>query len=1011
MDQPRPSDDRPDESLRPGAAPNSDNPQPVSLDDGLPVREPLSPELLEDEAIRGDFVLRWVVIVVAFLFGCTEVDDARTLAHAQFGQWMQSHGWFPSSTDPFALTTGDRRWVNLSWLFDHLTAGFYGIAGAASLSFLQGLFATMIVAGVSYASRPHIRNWWGSVCCGLLILAAYPQTVWRPELVSLLGLAGLLWVLLGLETGRLPARAAWAIPPGLWVWSQCDARAWIGFLVLALWCLGRPRGSVAITETNRTGPTTDVRWPVIGLAAGLVLLIHPYGWETWFAPFRLYLSEYPALREAYSKPLLSELAWSPLWASALWSRVDHRLAAGVFLMLAALTTLLLNRRHAALVYWLWYVVVNSLAVWCVHELPVAAVVNAVIATVQGQDWYYRRFGQVYSVAWTEVLFSRGGRAITLCSLLAMGWVVVSGHLGPWDQHRTGIGLSRNLRHELDDLLKIGDVVPDDRAFHFTLRQGDLLIAAGRRSFIDHRLGLFAGRGERNLFKLHDRLRRALRQQSDLVDALTSAVSGLPAEFDVFDISHVLPRLSRHSSSPDYVTFMELLASPSWILADLLPTTGVFLRCDSPDAADNAWAQAHVLNVVQTGILSPEWTHAAPRVRPLAPVWSQQLLSKPSDCPAAGTMLAEHWLKLERELPTAPLRFQVAASLAAVRAALEGIHESPQQAAAYRVLGAAYVQLLRLEGLVLAETEVPWGRSLRFYQAVSALQQARALNVRDPETELLLAELWQGAGKADVTADALDRFLKLTGEAVRDWTEAELSRREALGQLRDRLWEIDAADRERDAATDANRDVLERALACYRAGCLNRAIAHLQREAVYVSRNPVAQWQLAAWRAERGDGLDLDEAAAELSAHGSSLSSVNWRDAVAYAALGRSDYDAAIRILSEARDALMTERLALASMVTPWGTLFPIKTGDLHLAAAQVVALQAVGQQQREALANLEWQLGMCELERGQPESCRQALRLALDGAPRSPLRPLLRLYWLCLTNEPLELEPANPPPR
>lgn len=1001
MDQPQPIDDRPDDNSRPDPAPNSDGQISGVQEDGLPVRLPLSPELLEDEAIRGDFVLRWVVVAVAFLFGCTEIDDARTLAHAQFGEWMQSHGWLPSAIDPFALTTDERRWVNLSWLFDHVTAAFFGFTGAAGLSFLQGVLAAVVVAGVSYAGRPHIRSWWGSVCCGLLILAAYPQTNWRPELVTLLGLAGLLWALLGLDTGRLPARGAWAIPPGLWLWSQLDARAWIGLLTLALWCCGRSVRSTELADPQRTSSAADVRWATIGVVSGLVLWIHPYGWETWLAPFRLYLYEYPALREAYSKPLLSELAWSPLWASAVWSRIDHRLAAGILLMLAALTTLLLNRRHAARVYWLWFAFVNSLAVWCVHELPVAAVVNAVIATVQGQDWYYRRFGQVYSVAWTEVFFSRGGRAITLCSLLAMGWVVVSGRLGPWDHHRTGIGLSRNLRHELDDLLKIADVVPDDRAFHFTLRQGDLLIAAGRRSFVDHRWGLFAGRGEQNLFKLHDRLRRALRQQTNSAESLTSDAAGLPVEFDTFDISHVLPRLSRSVVSPDYVTFMELLASPSWILADLLPTTGVFLRCDSPDAADNAWAQSHVLNVVQTGILSPDWTHTTPRTRPLPPVWSQQLLSKPSDCPAAGTMLAEHWLKLERELPTAPLPFQMAASLAAVRAALEGIHESPQQSAAYRVLGAAYLQLLRLEGLVLAESEVAWGRSLRFYQAVSALRQAQALNPRDPETELLLAELWQGAGKADVTADALDRFLKLTGAAVRDWTEAELSRRASLSQLRDRLWDVDASDRDRDAATAAQSDVLERALACYRGGCLNRSIAILQQDAVYVSRNPVARWQLAAWLAERGDGLDLDEAAAELSAQGTSLAGTNWRDAVAYAALGRSDYEEAIRVWSEARDAMATERLALAHLVTPWGTLFPVKPGDLHLAAAQLVALQAFGQPQRESLALLEWELGMCELERGQPDACQKALRQALDGTPNSPLRPLLRLYWLCLTNEAL----------
>jgi hypothetical protein len=52
--------------------------------DDLPEWEPLSPELLEDEAIRGDFVLRWAVVGVAFLLGCAQFSDARPLTHVRF---------------------------------------------------------------------------------------------------------------------------------------------------------------------------------------------------------------------------------------------------------------------------------------------------------------------------------------------------------------------------------------------------------------------------------------------------------------------------------------------------------------------------------------------------------------------------------------------------------------------------------------------------------------------------------------------------------------------------------------------------------------------------------------------------------------------------------------------------------------------------------------------------------------------------------------------------------------
>ena len=89
---------------------------------GLPQDEPLTPELLEDEAIRGDFMLRWAVVLLAFLLGCTEVGDTQTLVHVKTGQYLLSHGVLPPRTDVFSSTAADRPWINLAWLFDIVLA-------------------------------------------------------------------------------------------------------------------------------------------------------------------------------------------------------------------------------------------------------------------------------------------------------------------------------------------------------------------------------------------------------------------------------------------------------------------------------------------------------------------------------------------------------------------------------------------------------------------------------------------------------------------------------------------------------------------------------------------------------------------------------------------------------------------------------------------------------------------------------------------------------------------------
>ncbi|HAW29396.1 MAG TPA: hypothetical protein DCY03_14950, partial [Planctomycetaceae bacterium] len=64
-------------------------------EEGLPEWEPLTPELVEDEAIRGDFMLRWAAILLACLFAATYISDTETLVHVKTGQYLASHGFWP----------------------------------------------------------------------------------------------------------------------------------------------------------------------------------------------------------------------------------------------------------------------------------------------------------------------------------------------------------------------------------------------------------------------------------------------------------------------------------------------------------------------------------------------------------------------------------------------------------------------------------------------------------------------------------------------------------------------------------------------------------------------------------------------------------------------------------------------------------------------------------------------------------------------------------------------------
>ncbi|MEI7494618.1 MAG: hypothetical protein WCJ92_08515, partial [Alphaproteobacteria bacterium] len=243
-------------------------------EDGLPEWEPLTPELVEDEAIRGDFVIRWVVVGLALLLGISQISETRTLLHLKNGEYLLSHGLLPRAKDVFAYTTNDRKWVNLSWLFDIGAASLFSVAGGIGLSIVQGLLAGLTFALIVHAVRPNIRTWWGSVCAVLALLVCYTQFTVQPELITLLGLSFVLWTLIQSDepgqSGRL-----WILVPAFLIWAQFDQRAWFGWFLLLLWAMGDYLSRRSSTFSEK-GPLGTVA--ILSFAA---VAVHPFLWEPW----------------------------------------------------------------------------------------------------------------------------------------------------------------------------------------------------------------------------------------------------------------------------------------------------------------------------------------------------------------------------------------------------------------------------------------------------------------------------------------------------------------------------------------------------------------------------------------------------------------------------------------------------------------------------------------------------------------------------------------------------------
>jgi hypothetical protein len=125
------------------AQPDSPEVATAPVEEGLPEWEPLTPELVEDEAVRGDFVLRWAVVLLALLIGCRQLADTETLLQVKTGRYLASHGFWPPATDVFSTTATGQRWVNLSWLWDLVSSGAFAIGDGIGLSLATALLVAL----------------------------------------------------------------------------------------------------------------------------------------------------------------------------------------------------------------------------------------------------------------------------------------------------------------------------------------------------------------------------------------------------------------------------------------------------------------------------------------------------------------------------------------------------------------------------------------------------------------------------------------------------------------------------------------------------------------------------------------------------------------------------------------------------------------------------------------------------------------------------------------------------
>lgn len=267
-----------------------------------------------------------------------------TLWHIRAGEWALAHKVVPEA-DMFSWTAPGVPWHAQSWLWEVLAALLWDAAGKWGVWFLMAL--GVVLAGVFsflLAVRRSGSPAW-ALACSVVSLAVLPVFLSARPHVLALGFF-ILWLWL-LDASRERRWAAPFLPFLAVLWANIHASA----------PLGVAAGAALLAADRFLCGRFPVRRQVIALAAGAVAVnLNPWGFGIW--GYMVSASSYPEITEAIFEWASPNFHVPQLWpvlgmAAALvllWPRTDRSLR---YLALGAFLAGLMSVRHLALFLMLW----------------------------------------------------------------------------------------------------------------------------------------------------------------------------------------------------------------------------------------------------------------------------------------------------------------------------------------------------------------------------------------------------------------------------------------------------------------------------------------------------------------------------------------------------------------------------------------------------------------------------------------------------------------------------------
>ncbi len=1077
------SDDSSSTGSTPGTASSSGAPVPVAKsvfsddfddpdrrdpEDELPDDEPLTPELVEEEAIRGDFMLRWAAIFLAVLMAFGQINDTKPLVLIRSGDAMRANSFLPSRVDQFSMTMDGQSVANVSWMFDHLVSLSWLVGGDKGLTILKALLAGISAFLLVRISIPGVSSWWTSICAVFAIVACSTDFMPVPELITVLGMTVTMRLLVKHRLGKADG-LIWKLPVLIAVWCNFDSHAWVGAGVIFAYAVGSAISGRLAARKQSLAAVAEQKTLLFPALLGIVaLLVNPFHINSLLAPLTTYSTEYPAM--AAQRKLTTDAArirfdgrvdfFSILNPDAI-QLFDHSHVAGIALLVVAAVVLLLSRNARDLGFLMVFLFVLLLSVIAAHELPAASIAAAAIAGVVAQDWYRRSFNMQYSTDSRELMFSRGGRAATVLGLALIGFCVVASRLP--GAVPLGFGFDKETQVTIDTFKKqLEELDPEARILHTLIEQGDMLIWSGRKSFVDSRVTPFGRRDDMSsVFGQHGAvLDSMLLQRADAEPPTANDPKEKEAlaknhhdrlmvaqkAIQDYDITHIITRLAP-PGPPDFTSVKNLTEAGGWLRTSVGPSAAILERITP--AMTQAKAEKIALNLPRLAFRDGDLSMASLRQAATAPSFYEKHIYRSRRASSEHRRSGMHYLKIASMETQAPFVF--AALNLSIRNLNLSLNESPDDLEVYNALGQCYMMYMTGEQMLLGDNASQRMAQVRYLQAVMAFRQATVIDPSDKFAWQNLHELYLRRNRIDFSVECLETWLKLEDESplgsgdeyedqitglyqrktqlTEQITQSEEQIKTAIERQLETIKKRQEAEKAvakdggepktaEEAAAEESMAIVITAMSYNSAGQPGKALESIRSQAEVVRANPLGTVLLGQLLLEAGE---LEEAHRMLSLMSQealkqpeSLGGIEWQLYTGISQLGIGDYSSADETWSSQLSFLNRQVSSSQAYGSVLYTLPMI--ADINIAVNEEVPVwpfrnstmsgDAV-QGMNETRAEISLLLGLIQLEEGNLANARKSLSRIITEYGDTRSLGLARFYYSMLDEKALSLFEQN----